>query len=72
MLQSALQIAQGLGPRADERTAEQKAADKAAGRLGDDVVGASRLGLWCGTQLLGKYALLIPLLAVAGVHALTQ
>ena len=64
MLHNALQLAQGLGPRVDRRPPEQKAADQAAGRLGDDVVGAARLGLWCGTQLLGKYILLVALALV--------
>jgi len=54
MLTAAFSIAQGLGARLDNRGAEQRAADKAAGRLGDDVVGATRVGLWCGEQLLGK------------------
>lgn len=58
MLLSAFSIAQGLGARTDARTEQQKANDKAAGRSGDDVVGAARLGLWCGVQLLGTSAAL--------------
>ena len=54
MLSSAFAISQGLGARADGRTGQQKEADKAAGRHGDDVVGAAKLGLWCGQQLLGE------------------
>lgn len=60
MLLAAFSIAQGLGPREDRRTPEQKQADAAAGRVGDNVVGAARLGLWCGRRLLGEL-LAVPL-----------
>lgn len=54
MVLAALSIAQGLGARSDGRTAQEREEDKRRGKLGDEQVGAARLGLWCGERLLGK------------------